>query len=140
VKQIEVIHPELGGVSKAQLKEKLAKQLKVKEDCITIYGLRAKFGGGRSTGFALIYDNHDLLKKYDSKKQLRKVSRLLISSFLSVCFASDFITNYLGRHRNQTQGRTQSPQGTQDQSRQGQGHQEGLRLDRQEEEVSAPVG
>ena len=102
--------------------------------------VRAKFGGGRSTGFALIYDNHDLLKKYDSKKQLRKVSRLLISSFLSVCFASDFITNYLGRHRNQTQGRTQSPQGTQDQSRQGQGHQEGLRLDRQEEEVSAPVG
>ena len=74
MKQIEVIHPELGGVSKAQLKEKLAKQLKVKEDCITIYGLRAKFGGGRSTGFALIYDNHDLLKKYDSKKQLRKVS------------------------------------------------------------------
>lgn len=79
--QIELIHPEMGGVSKAQIKEKLSKQLKVKEDCITIFGLHARFGGGRSTGFALIYDNHDLLKKYDSKKQLRKVShgaRLLI--------------------------------------------------------------
>ena len=64
----------MGGVTKAQLKEKLSKQLKTKEDCITIYGLSAKFGGGRSTGFALIYDNHDLLKKYDSKKQHRKVS------------------------------------------------------------------
>lgn len=73
--QIELIHPELGGISKAQIKEKLAKMMKTKEDCITIYGLHGKFGGGRSSGFALIYDNQDLLKKYDSKKQLRKVSR-----------------------------------------------------------------
>lgn len=72
--QIEVIHPELGGVSKAQLVEKLAKQFKVKEDCISVYGLKAAFGGGRSSGFALIYNSSDLLKKYDSKKQLRKVS------------------------------------------------------------------
>ena len=64
----------MGGVSKAQLREKLARQLKTKEECITIYGLQAKFGGGRSSGFALIYDNIDLLKKYDSKKQMIKVS------------------------------------------------------------------
>lgn len=69
----------MGGVSKAQLKEKLAKQLKVKEDCITIYGLQARFGGGRSTGFALIYDNLDLLKKFDSKKQQLKVSRRIVN-------------------------------------------------------------
>lgn len=74
---IEVIHPELGGVSKAHIAEKLAKQFKVKEDCITVFGVKPSFGGGRSTGFALIYDNHDMLKKYDSKKQLRKVSRLV---------------------------------------------------------------
>ena len=96
--QIEIIHPEMGGVSKAQLKEKLAKQLKTKEDCITIYGLHAKFGGGRSSGFALIYDNHDLLKKYDSKKQLRKVSHslgLLIERVLVfLCLSPmQFITN-----------------------------------------------
>lgn len=29
---IELVHPELGGVSKAQIREKLAKQLKVKEE------------------------------------------------------------------------------------------------------------
>lgn len=69
----------MGGVSKAQIKEKLAKQLKAKEDCITIFGLQAKFGGGRSTGFALIYDNLDLLKKYDSKKQLLKVSHRIVN-------------------------------------------------------------
>jgi ribosomal protein S24E len=88
----------MGGVSKAQLKEKLAKQLKTKEDCISIYGLQAKFGGGRSTGFALIYENHDLLKKYDSKKQLRKVSHSLgllierVRVFLSLS-SMQFITN-----------------------------------------------
>lgn len=55
-------------MKKSVIKEKLAKQLKVKEEVITIYGIKSAFGGGRSTGFALIYDNHDLLKKYDSKK------------------------------------------------------------------------
>jgi small subunit ribosomal protein S24e len=74
VQQIELIHPELGSLKKSVIKERLAKQLKVKEECVTIYGMKSKFGGGRSTGFALIYDNHDLLKKYDSKKELRKVS------------------------------------------------------------------
>ena len=34
----------------------------------------AKFGGGRSTGFALIYDSLDARKKFDSKKMLRRVS------------------------------------------------------------------
>jgi small subunit ribosomal protein S24e len=81
--QIELIHPELGSLKKSVIKERLAKQLKVKEEVITIYGVKSIFGGGRSTGFALIYDNHDLLKKYDSKKELRKVSGgLLISAFL----------------------------------------------------------
>jgi small subunit ribosomal protein S24e len=83
----------LGGVSKAQIKEKLAKQLKTKEDCITIYGLQAKFGGGRSSGFALIYDNVDFLKKYDSKKQLQKVSDLansVIAKKSAFCFGMFF--------------------------------------------------
>jgi ribosomal protein S24E len=74
-----MIHPEQGSISKEVIKAKLAKTLKVKEDCITIFGVKAVFGGGRSTGFALIYDSFDMKKKYDSKKQLKKVSRVLFS-------------------------------------------------------------
>ena len=44
------------------------------EDRVSIYGLKTKFGGGRSSGFALIYDSLDAKKKYDSVKALRRVS------------------------------------------------------------------
>jgi small subunit ribosomal protein S24e len=61
-------------VSKAQIKVKLAETLKTKEENISIFGLKTKFGGGRSTGFALIYDSLDARKKFDNRKCLRRVS------------------------------------------------------------------
>ncbi len=64
----------MSSVSKADIKTKLAQTLKSKEENISIFGLKTKFGGGRSTGFALIYDSADARKKYDSKKMLRRVS------------------------------------------------------------------
>lgn len=140
--QIEVVHPELGGVSKAQLVEKLAKQFKVKEDQVTVYGVKAAFGGCRSSGFALIYDSHDLLKKYDSKKQLRKVSLdpcQIVNQKrvrVSVVSKSKLKLIILARHPRETQGRTQGSQGAQEQSQESQGYRQGKGPDRQEEEVS----
>ena len=63
----------MANVPKAQIKTKLAAVLKSKEEQIAIFGLKTKFGGGRTTGFATIYDSVDLRKKYDSKKMLRRV-------------------------------------------------------------------
>ena len=37
-----------------------------------MYGLRTKFGGGRSSGFATVYDNIDARKKFDAKHLLIK--------------------------------------------------------------------
>jgi len=48
--------------------------LKAKEETISVYGLKTKYGGGRTTGFALIYESMDARKKYDGKKSLRRVS------------------------------------------------------------------
>ena len=76
---IELIHPEKSNVSKSDIKAKLAQTLKAKEENISIFGLKTKFGGGRSTGFALLYDSLDARKKYDSKKMLRRVSPRLPS-------------------------------------------------------------
>jgi len=36
--------------------------------------MKAKFGGGRTTAFALVYDSFDEKKKYDSKTGLKRVS------------------------------------------------------------------
>ena len=70
---IDVIHPNLGGVSCEKLRERLAKTYKAKPENVVIYGLRTIFGGSRSTGFALIYDNKDFVKKYEAKYRLRRM-------------------------------------------------------------------
>ena len=69
-----MIHPELSNVSKKDIKAKLATTMKTKDENISIFGLKTKFGGGRSTGFALIYDSLEARKKFDSKKMLKRVS------------------------------------------------------------------
>merc|ERR1712032_523622 len=74
--QVEIIHPDQGGVSKTEIKEKLAGMFKQRQgaqpECISVFGLKTKFGGGRSTGFALIYDNADARAKYDQKLLLKR--------------------------------------------------------------------
>ena len=55
----------MANVSKEQIKKKLAAQMKAKEEAITIMGLKTKFGGGRSSGFAVIYDNADAKKQFE---------------------------------------------------------------------------
>jgi small subunit ribosomal protein S24e len=67
---IELIHPDQGSVSKAAIKEKLATMFKAKDESISVFGLHSKFGGGRSSGFACIYDDVDARKKCDTKSML----------------------------------------------------------------------
>jgi len=74
VQSIDLIHPDMANVAKADIKAKLGKTLKVKEECISIFGMKTKFGGGSSSGFALIYESADARRKYDSKPSLRRVS------------------------------------------------------------------
>jgi len=70
---VEVIHPGLAGVSKADLKEKLAKMYKVTDaSCVLLYGFKVAFGGGRSTGFGMIYDTLVAAKKFEPKYRLTR--------------------------------------------------------------------
>ena len=70
---IEVVHPGLAGVSKNDLKEKLAKMYKVADpSCILLYGFKVAFGGGRSTGFGMIYDTLVAAKKFEPKYRLTR--------------------------------------------------------------------
>ena len=79
-----MIHPDKSNVSKTDIKAKLAQTLKAKEENISIFGLKTKFGGGRSTGFALIYEYIYARKKFDSKKMLDRKSKRLNSSHVGV--------------------------------------------------------
>ncbi|KAF7089573.1 hypothetical protein CFC21_092519 [Triticum aestivum] len=68
---LEVIHPGRANVSKSDLKERLAKIYEVKDsNCIFVFKFRTHFGGGKSTGFGLIYDNLEAAKKFEPKYRL----------------------------------------------------------------------
>merc|ERR1712110_1306494 len=69
---IQLIHPEMANVSKKDIKEALSKKLKSAEDRISIFGLKTKFGGGRTSGFALIYNTYEDKAKYDPETLLRR--------------------------------------------------------------------
>lgn len=66
----DVIHPGLPSVSKKEIREKLATMYKVTPDVCFVFGFRTNFGGGRSTGFALVYDTLDYAKKFEPKYRL----------------------------------------------------------------------
>lgn len=58
-----------------ELREKLAKMYDVKDlNCVFVFGMRTQFGGGKSSGFGLIYDNVEVAKKFEPKYRLVRVS------------------------------------------------------------------
>jgi len=57
-------------ISKDDLRTKLAETYKAEKDAVSVFGLRTHFGGGKSTGFALIYDSVDMLKKFEPHYRL----------------------------------------------------------------------
>ncbi|KRX81004.1 Selenide, water dikinase [Trichinella sp. T6] len=67
---VDVIHPNKDGVSKATLCDMLAKSYKTTPDVVFCFGFRTCYGGGRSSGFALIYDALDYAKKFEPKHRL----------------------------------------------------------------------
>ncbi|WOK93854.1 hypothetical protein Cni_G02555 [Canna indica] len=68
---IDVLHPGRANVSKAELKEKLANLYEMKDpNTIFVFKFRTQFGGGKSTGFGLIYDTVENAKKYEPKYRL----------------------------------------------------------------------
>lgn len=67
---IDVIHPAQGNVSKDEVRERLAKSYKVEKDQVSVFHFKYNYGGGRSTGFGLIYDSVDSLKKFEPRYRL----------------------------------------------------------------------
>merc|ERR1711988_1737788 len=70
---LDVLHPGLANVSKEALKEKVAKMYDVRDgNLIFLFGFKTQFGGGKSTGFGLIYDSLDSAKKFEPLHRLRR--------------------------------------------------------------------
>merc|ERR1712232_338450 len=69
---VEVYHPKSACLTFAEIKAELANRFACNEDAIALFDFFTKFGGGRTTGFALLYDNKDFKLKYEPKYRLRR--------------------------------------------------------------------
>merc|ERR1712228_92707 len=64
---VDVLHPGRATVPKSEIREKLGKMYKTTSDVVFCFGFRTAFGGGKTTGFALVYDTLDYAKKIEPK-------------------------------------------------------------------------
>merc|ERR1712212_122838 len=67
---VDVIHPGKATVSKVAIREKLAEMYKTTPDVIIAFGFKTQFGGGKTSGFALVYDTLDYCKKFEPRFRL----------------------------------------------------------------------
>eukprot|EP01004_Peranema_trichophorum_P010144 NODE_8904_length_635_cov_28.955078_g8279_i0.p1 GENE.NODE_8904_length_635_cov_28.955078_g8279_i0~~NODE_8904_length_635_cov_28.955078_g8279_i0.p1 ORF type:complete len:141 (+),score=25.98 NODE_8904_length_635_cov_28.955078_g8279_i0:171-593(+) len=72
---VEVEHPGKGTVPRKDVQAKIGEMFKVKdaEKTVVVFNLKTHFGGGKSTGFGLIYDNASFCKRYEPKYRLLRM-------------------------------------------------------------------
>jgi ribosomal protein S24E len=66
----DVLHPNRANVSKDELRTKLGELYKAKKEDVSVFGFKTHFGGGKSTGFALVYDSAEAMKKFEPRYRL----------------------------------------------------------------------
>lgn len=69
---VDVMHPGKPTVSKKEVREKLAKMYKTTPEVVFPFKFKTQFGGGKSTGFAKVYNTLADAKKFEQKYMLVK--------------------------------------------------------------------
>mmetsp|Transcript_7986 Transcript_7986/g.11398 ORF Transcript_7986/g.11398 Transcript_7986/m.11398 type:complete len:115 (-) Transcript_7986:140-484(-) len=67
---VDVIHPGRANVPKSELQEVVGGMHKADPKLTVLFGFRTKYGGGKSTGFCVIYDNEEAILKFEPKHRL----------------------------------------------------------------------
>jgi small subunit ribosomal protein S24e len=67
---LDILHPGRANVPRNELREVVAGMYKADSKLVILFGFDTKFGGGKTTGFCLIYDNLEALKKFEPKFRL----------------------------------------------------------------------
>ena len=71
---VEIVHPGIPTPSRKEITDKLASMYKVKDSrTISVFGFKPQFGGGRTSGFGLIYESQEATKKFEPKHRLKRV-------------------------------------------------------------------
>ena len=65
-----MFHPNEPKVTKEQIREYVRTHFKKQH--VSLFGVKKFFGGGRTKGFCLIYDNEDSLKRFEPVSRVRR--------------------------------------------------------------------
>jgi small subunit ribosomal protein S24e len=68
---VDVFHPSDAKVTNEQIREYVRTHFK--KPHVSLFGVKKYFGGGRTKGFCLIYDNEDSMKKFEPTYRARRV-------------------------------------------------------------------
>merc|ERR1712121_598396 len=69
---VDVLHPGRATVPKTEIRDKPARMYKTTPDVIFCFGFSTQFGGGKTTGFGLIYDTLEHAKRFEPKYRLAR--------------------------------------------------------------------
>jgi small subunit ribosomal protein S24e len=69
----DILHPGRANISKEELREKVGTLYKAQKEQVQVFGLRTQFGGGKTSGFALVYDSPEALKKFEPQYRLIRI-------------------------------------------------------------------
>ena len=72
---VDVLHPGRDMIKRDELHDKLATMYKAPKDNISTYGMDTQFGGGKSTGFALIYDSEEAMQAFEPRYRLIRLGK-----------------------------------------------------------------
>ena len=64
---VDLYHDRSANVTKTQIRDIVAN--KYKKTHVVLVGLKKLFGGGRTKGIALVYDNEDSMKRTENEKR-----------------------------------------------------------------------
>lgn len=122
-----MIHQGRPNVSKAELKEKIGKMYKVKDaQAVFLFGFKTQFGGGKSSGFGLIYDNLTVAKKFEPKYRLVRVGyHHSLSAFISQISILTTLSPCAERSCHQGGLHEEAEEGKEEPSQEGARYQEG---------------
>lgn len=67
---VDIIHPGRASVPRKELQDVIGGMYKADPKLVIVFGFRTKFGGGKSTGFCLIYDSEDTMRKFEPKYRI----------------------------------------------------------------------
>merc|ERR1712228_264016 len=68
---VDIRHQHLATLSRRLIPRRICKAYKVKDPhTIVLFGFKSKYGGGKTTGFCLIYDNFRARRRYDCRHRL----------------------------------------------------------------------